>query len=112
MLFRSLLEACAFARRSAKYDDHISNIELPIILIPEVNLQDATKIFIDINANQRKVNRSIVYDLYANIDDKEYEYIKSINNYLYLTSREYSNMFSLSINFPELSGKDEKQTNK
>nr|WP_014017773.1 DGQHR domain-containing protein [Lactococcus lactis]AEK97249.1 hypothetical protein PVF_pVF21p05 [Lactococcus lactis subsp. lactis bv. diacetylactis] len=66
------------ARYRTKYDDHISNIELPIILIPEVNLQDATKIFIDINANQRKVNRSIVYDLYANIDDREYEYIKSI----------------------------------
>lgn len=66
------------ARYRTKYDDLISNIELPIILISEVNLQDATKIFIDINANQRKVNRSIVYDLYANIDDREYEYIKSI----------------------------------
>lgn len=66
------------ARYRTKYDADISNIELPIILIPEVDLQDSTKIFIDINANQRKVNRSIVYDLYDNIEDEEYEYIKSI----------------------------------
>lgn len=66
------------ARYKKKYDASISNIELPVILVPEIDLQDSTKIFIDINANQRKVNKSIVYDLYDNIIDEEYEYIKSI----------------------------------
>lgn len=52
---------------------HDDSIELPIILLADIDLAEATKIFIDINSNQKKVNRSIVYDLYSNIDESIFE---------------------------------------
>lgn len=66
------------ARYHEKYNQDISTIELPIILMPDADLQNATKTFIDINANQKKVNRSIVYDLYDNINEPTYTYVKNI----------------------------------
>ncbi|WP_426361414.1 DGQHR domain-containing protein [Mammaliicoccus sciuri] len=56
-----------------KYD---KDIELPITLIPNASLSTATKLFIDINGNQRKVNKSMIYDLYDNIEENDIESIK------------------------------------
>lgn len=66
------------ARYAQKYGNDITKIELPIILLKDIDLQGATKVFIDINANQRKVNRSVVFDLYDNIDDEKYNRVKNI----------------------------------
>lgn len=54
------------------------SIEIPIILLADIDLSEATKIFIDINSNQKKVNRSLVYDLYSNINEEVFEKEKDI----------------------------------
>lgn len=68
------------ARYFEKY--HISDvdIEIPVMLLPDSDLPQATRVFIDINANQRKVNKSIVYDLYSNIDEEEYAPLNRIKS--------------------------------
>lgn len=68
------------ARYAEKYSQDISNIELPIMLFPDIDLQNATKLFIDINANQKKVNKSLVFDLYGNIDEPTFEKIRNIKS--------------------------------
>lgn len=66
------------ARYAKKYDSKIHKIDIPIILFPDINLQEATKLFININANQKKVNKSLVFDLYDNINEPMYDKIKNI----------------------------------
>lgn len=52
------------------------DIDMPVTIVLGASLSEATEIFIQINGNQRKVDRSMIYDLYGNIDKKEYEDIK------------------------------------
>lgn len=56
--------------------DKVNNdIEMPITLLLDANISIASKMFIDINGNQRKVNKSVIYDLFENTDPKEVELI-------------------------------------
>lgn len=66
------------ARYAQKYSEKVNELELPVVLFPDIDLQDATKLFIDINANQKKVNKSLVFDLYENIDEPMYDKVKNI----------------------------------
>lgn len=66
------------ARYAKKYNSEINIIDIPIILFADINLQEATKLFININANQKKVNKSLVFDLYENINEPIYDKIKNI----------------------------------
>lgn len=52
------------------------DLDMPVTLILGASLSEATEIFIQINGNQRKVDRSMMYDLYGNIEKDEYETIK------------------------------------
>lgn len=63
---------------SKAFLDTNKDIELPITLILGSDLSTATKLFIDINGNQRKVNKSMIYDLYENITENDR---KNINQY-------------------------------
>lgn len=56
---------------SKAFLDTNKDIELPITLILGSDLSTATKLFIDINGNQRKVNKSMIYDLYENITEDD-----------------------------------------
>lgn len=58
------------------------DFELAVTLIPNVGLSKAAQLFIDINGNQRKVNKSMIYDLYSNIDNSQ---IDNINKYITVT---------------------------
>ena len=58
--------------------DTNKDVDLPITLILGADLSTATKLFIDINGNQRKVNKSMIYDLYENITEDDR---KNINQY-------------------------------
>lgn len=70
------------------------DIEMPITLIPNADLSVATQFFIDINGNQRKVNRSVIYDLYENITNKEIDETKEyVNAVKILNSRDTSPLF-------------------
>jgi|GEM_PF-2094706 hypothetical protein len=56
------------------------DLPIPVTLILGASLSEATEIFIQINGNQRKVDRSMIYDLYGNIERVEYENINKIVN--------------------------------
>lgn len=58
------------------------DIELAVTLIPNAGLSKATQMFIDINGNQRKVNKSMIYDLYSNVRNEQ---IDNINKYITVT---------------------------
>ncbi len=51
--------------------DVSDDFEVPISLYVNIDLSSATKIFRDINGNQKPVSFSLMYDLYSNIDDSE-----------------------------------------
>ncbi|WP_430600532.1 hypothetical protein IGI84_003073 [Enterococcus sp. DIV0008] len=53
------------------FKETYNDMEMPVTLILDADLSVATQLFIDINGNQRKVNKSMVYDLYDNITYKE-----------------------------------------
>ncbi|MDO5376388.1 MAG: DGQHR domain-containing protein [Staphylococcus rostri] len=77
------------------FNKYNKDIELPITLIPNASLSTATKLFIDINGNQRKVNKSMIYDLYDNIEVNEIENIKKyISVVKLLNERETSPLFN------------------
>lgn len=58
-------------------DEEILNeIEIPAVILLNVSKPTAAKLFADINGKQRAVNRSLIYDLYANIDKPDFEEIK------------------------------------
>ena len=54
----------------------LEEFEIPIVLLLNVSKPMAAKLFADINGKQRAVNKSLIYDLYSNIDSKEFEQIK------------------------------------
>lgn len=77
------------------FNKYGKDIELPITLIPNASLSTATKLFIDINGNQRKVNKSMIYDLYENIEVSEIENIKKyISVVKILNERETSPLYN------------------
>jgi DGQHR domain-containing protein len=54
----------------------LNEIEIPAVILLNVSKPTAAKLFADINGKQRAVNRSLIYDLYANIDKPDFEEIK------------------------------------
>ncbi|WP_031545668.1 DGQHR domain-containing protein [Salinicoccus luteus] len=51
----------------------IEDFELPVTLFFNISLSMSTKIFSEINGNQKAVNKSLLYDLYNNINEQEYK---------------------------------------
>lgn len=59
--------------------DIIKDFEIPVVLLIDVSVSNATKIFLDINANQTSINKSLVYDLYEEIDSVDVQDIRKIH---------------------------------
>lgn len=57
----------------------IDEFEIPVVLLIDVSVSYATKIFLDINENQTSVNKSLVYDLYESIEDESVYDIRKIH---------------------------------
>lgn len=57
----------------------LDNFEIAVVLLVDVSVSYATKIFLDINENQKSVNKSLVYDLYGSIDDESINDIRKIH---------------------------------
>lgn len=50
-------------------DNIIETIQIPAIILFNVSVSTAAKLFWDINGKQKPVNKSLVYDLYEDIDE-------------------------------------------
>lgn len=57
----------------------ISEFELVAILLFNVSISTAAKLFADINGKQKPVNRSLIYDLYEEIETVELHELKRIH---------------------------------
>lgn len=72
------------------------DLEMPVTLVLGAGLSEATEIFIQINGNQRKVDRSMIYDLYENIHREDFENInKFVRVSKALNERENSPFFGM-----------------
>lgn len=56
--------------------DFLDEFEIPAIILFNVSKPTAAKLFADINGKQKAVNKSLIYDLYAEINDDEFRDIK------------------------------------
>lgn len=54
----------------------LDEFEIPAIILFNVSKPTAAKLFADINGKQKAVNKSLIYDLYSEIDDDEFRDIK------------------------------------
>lgn len=57
-------------------EEIVEDFEIPTILLFNTSLSTAAKLFSDINGEQKPVNKSLIYDLYENIDIASMETIK------------------------------------
>ena len=57
----------------------LNEFEIPAILLLNVSKPTAAKLFADINGKQRAVNKSLIYDLYSNINKQDFEEIKKFH---------------------------------
>ncbi|MFJ8519451.1 DGQHR domain-containing protein [Lysinibacillus xylanilyticus] len=67
---------------SAK-EELLEEIEIPAVILFNTSISTAAKLFADINGKVKPVNRSLIYDLYQEIEDidnQEYELIKKIHS--------------------------------
>jgi DGQHR domain-containing protein len=55
----------------------LDEFEIPAIILFNVSKPTAAKLFADINGKQKAVNKSLIYDLYSEIDDDEFRDIKT-----------------------------------
>lgn len=60
-------------------EDVLKQFEIPAIILINVSKPTAAKLFADINGKQRSVNKSLIYDLYSNIDRPDFEEIKKFH---------------------------------
>lgn len=61
-------------------DEYImKSIEIPAVVLFNVSVSTAARLFLDINANQSPVNKSLIYDLYGEIEDKDVQILKEYN---------------------------------
>jgi DGQHR domain-containing protein len=60
-------------------DKIINDFEIVAILLFNISLSTAAKLFADINGKQKPVNRSLIYDLYSQINTKEIENMKNFH---------------------------------
>lgn len=61
-------------------DGILDNFEITTILLINVSKPTAAKLFSDINGKQKAVNRSLIYDLYQEMDSKKVEIIKKFHS--------------------------------
>ncbi|HAR84670.1 MAG TPA: hypothetical protein DCR69_02980 [Clostridium sp.] len=57
----------------------IRDMEVSAVLLFNISISTAAKLFLDINGNQKQVNKSLIYDIYEVIDDKDIEEIKKFH---------------------------------
>ena len=57
----------------------IKDFDIPVILLIDISVSNAVKLFLDINSNQKQVNKSVVYDLYEDLEENEINEIKKIH---------------------------------
>lgn len=61
-------------------DDNLLNeLEVPAVVLFNITISTAAKLFADINGKVKPVNRSLIYDLYEEIDDAEYALVKKMH---------------------------------
>lgn len=56
--------------------DILEQFEISAILLLNVSKSTAAKLFADINGKQKSVNKSLIYDLYSDVDSREFNQIK------------------------------------
>ena len=64
-------------------DKLLEELEIPAVILFNTSLSTAAKLFADINGKVKPVNRSLIYDLYdeiEGIEDKEYEMIRKVHS--------------------------------
>ena len=54
----------------------LEEFEVAAIILLNTSKPTAAKLFADINGKQKSVNKSLIYDLYSELDDKSYQEIK------------------------------------
>ncbi|WP_437823960.1 DGQHR domain-containing protein [Tenacibaculum mesophilum] len=54
----------------------LEDFEIPATILINVSKPTAAKLFADINGKQKSVNKSLIYDLYSEMDDEDYRDIK------------------------------------
>lgn len=58
----------------------LSDFEITTILLINVSKPTAAKLFSDINGKQKAVNKSLIYDLYQEVDEKAFNKIKKFHS--------------------------------
>ncbi len=53
--------------------------EMPAVLLLNISISTAARLFADINGKQKPVNRSLIYDLYEEVDTVEFDELKKIH---------------------------------
>ena len=57
----------------------IDNFDIPVVLLVDISVSNAVKLFLDINSNQKQVSKSVVYDLYEDLDEDDIDDIRKIH---------------------------------
>ncbi len=60
--------------------ESVDEFELPVVLLLNVSLPTAAKLFSDINGKQKAVNKSLIYDLYEHVSSDEVKLIKKYHS--------------------------------
>lgn len=71
-------------------DKLLDEFEIPAIILFNVSTETAAKLFADINGKQKAVNKSLIYDLYSEVDTDNFKEIKkyhAICDLLYKSSK-------------------------
>jgi len=66
----------------------LDEFEIPAIILFNISLETAAKLFADINGKQKAVNKSLIYDLYSQIDSKKHNEISKFHNICNLLYKE------------------------
>lgn len=56
------------------------NISIPVSLYLNISLNDASRLFAEINGKQRAVSKSLIYDLYENVESNDYVLEAKLHN--------------------------------
>ena len=59
---------------------YTKNISIPVSLYLNISLSDATRLFSEINGKQKAVSKSLIYDLYENVDSQDYVLEAKLHN--------------------------------
>lgn len=58
----------------------LNEFEVPAIILFNVSVETAAKLFADINGKQKAVNKSLIYDLYSEVDSENFKEVKKFHN--------------------------------